>query len=135
MGRKTTTFFVKQGSAYNMALESGPKDIKANLAEIVKLVWGDLFYLTVPEDRIAQLKNNNLLMTVRLEAGLTPVGYTPIKEENINSDGDESMAAAVAKGVTKGMGVPILNYIMAMGAGGCVIFIACLAMGWINIGK
>lgn len=139
MGRKVTTFFAKEGTAYNMALESGEVEVKQDLSkrenfgEIAKILWGEEFYNTVPEDRRRQLETRAITMTVEIERGLTPEGYTPITEEGINSDGDEAMGAAVAKGVNKGMGIPFLYHIFAFGFGSAITFVGCLLMGWIKL--
>lgn len=133
-GKKITTFFAKEGTAYNMALESGEKEVKnANFGEIAEIIWGEEFYKTVPEDRRKQLETNKLTMTVDIEQGITPTGYAPITEVNIASDGDENMAAAVAKGVTKGMAIPWINYVFSIGCGAGLTFVACLLMGWIKL--
>jgi hypothetical protein len=139
MGRKVTTFFAKEGTAYNMALESGDVEVKQDLSkgenfgEIAKIIWGEEFYKSVPEDRRRMLETKAITMTVNIESGITPIGYAPITEQNISADGNENMAAAVAKGVTKGMGIPWINYIFSIGCGTGITFAICLLMGWIKL--
>ena len=136
--KKVTVFLGKEGTAYNYALEGFEEttiEVKEKLSEWMKLLWGDAFWMTIPEDRRQQCDEKTIRLTVALEKGMTPEGFAPITEKDINNDGDEAMAAVWAKGVNKGAATPIINYLLAIGAGAGVTFAVCLAMGWIQLAK
>lgn len=70
-----------------------------SLGNALKNVWGDEFYNEVPEERRKEVEDSKILVTVDLEPGLTPPGYSPVSEEDINEEQDREAAKIFGKGL------------------------------------
>lgn len=104
-----------------------------SLAEAVEHKWGAGFWNTVPLERKEQLADNKMLVTVGLESGLTPLGYKPITERQINKKANEDMASLIARGVSGAVKTPILNYLPWIGTG-VAIGLVLVAIGLLQVG-
>lgn len=105
-----------------------------SLAEAVKYRWGDLFWASVPEPMKEKLMSDKLLVTVELEPGFTPEGYQAITEADINQQGDEEILKLYAQSAKAALGRPIVDTVATMMAGGLVIIVAAILLGWIQVG-
>lgn len=131
-GRPYTRFFGKEGTAYTWLLE-GHKKLRGEkkrvkvkfktLGDLVKSIWGKEFFATVPEERREELAENNVLLTVDLEPGITPKGNEPITESVILNKADEDAAQLWASSIKGAINEPIIKTLMYLGCGAGV--------GWI----
>jgi len=176
LGKKVSTFFGKEGTAYSWTLMGySPKrfkdveepedyldpvtnEIKTRMVKsrvavdeegegsslvdkifdtvesLIITLWGEKFYLTVPEEQKKQLRENKVVMTVDLEPGLTPKDYQPITEEDINEEGNQYMAQLLASAAKASLSPGVLNTVALMGFGGLVTAVAFMLMGWVPVG-
>lgn len=131
-GRPYTRHFGKEGTAFTWILEGHTK-IKGklkqvtkrfkNLGDMVKSVWGQEFFATVPEERREQLAENNVLLTVNLEPGITPKGYEPITESVILDKADEDAARLWSASIKGAIQEPLMKVLIYLGCGA--------GIGWI----
>ena len=176
LGKKVSTFFGKEGTAYSWTLSGySPKrfkdieeyedyldpvttEVKSRLIktrvpvdasgegssvvdkvfktveDLIILLWGEKFYLTVPDEQKKQLRENKVVMTVDLEPGLTPKEYKPITEEDINEEGNQYMAQLLASAAKASLSPGVLNTVALMGFGGLITAVAFILMGWVPVG-
>lgn len=118
-------------------LEWGPEKIEdmdvGSLEDALLVIWGEEFYKTVPEERKAQLQDSTVKLSVELEPGITPEGFSPITESDINNEGDRNIMQLWAEEAKGALKTPIFESAMAMGFGGLIVLVGCLLMGWIKI--
>lgn len=100
------------------------------LEDAVKARWGNEFYGTVPENMQEVLRNDKLLVTVNLEPGIVPEGYTPITESVIEEKADRDMASLIANSVKQGMKEPWIQWIFIFVAGMGAAMLLAKLMGW-----
>jgi len=151
-GRKVTTYFGKEGTAYTWMLQGFKPKVRSlgngevtyepiriehrfeSLEDAVVYAWGRKFYNTVPSRQREQLQDKEMLVTVDLEPGLTPEGYTPLTEEDINNEGDKRFYQMLGEAIRAGMKTPSLQWIFAVGTGIGIALIIALFFGFIPTG-
>lgn len=100
------------------------------LEDAVKFRWGDDDYNRTPEELQAKLRDKKVLVTVNLEAGITPEGYQPITEEVINKEGDQAMAALLASEVKEASKLDWKMILIILGCGAGILAIVSKALSW-----
>jgi len=70
-----------------------------SLADALKIVWEDEFLKEIPKDQLKQIEESKIFVTVDLEPGLTPEGYEPVAEEDIQSEQDREASKIFGKGL------------------------------------
>jgi len=68
-----------------------------SLRDALIAVWGEDFYNMIPEEQRKIIDDGKIYVTVELEGGLTPPGYRPISEDDINEEQDRSAARIFAR--------------------------------------
>ena len=138
-GRPFTRFFGKEGTAYTWILQGFHKitpkrgrpsknpgesrKIKlefSNLAELLKNLWGETFFASVPETQRIKLEENKVLVTVDLEPGITPEGYEPITDSTIRKKAKEDAAELIGRSLKGAVKTPIVQLLVTIGCGGFV---------------
>ena len=104
------------------------------LADAVEYKLGSKFYNTIPQKRRDELLDNKVYMTVELETGLTPKGYTPISEQDINEEGDKNFIKLLSQDLKGALQVPVLQYFFIMGFGGFLTMIGLILFGYMPVG-
>lgn len=139
--RNFARFFGKEGTGLTWRLlgfggsAKKPKKIDLefdSLEEVVKHKWGSDFYGTVPEAMQQKLQDNRLLVTVGLEPGITPKGYTPITEDIIEDKADKDMAKLFGEAAKQGTTQSIIQVLPWIGAGSALTFVGLLLLGVIG---
>lgn len=139
--RNFARFFGKEGTGLTWRLlgfggsAKKPKKIDLefdSLEEVVKHKWGPDFYGTVPEAMQQKLQDNRLLVTVGLEPGITPKGYTPITEDIIEDKADKDMAKLFGEAAKQGTTQSIIQVLPWIGAGSALTFVGLLLLGVIG---
>lgn len=98
-GKMVTRFFGKEGTAYTWRLE-GNEEIKVGpLPELLKGIWGDKFYLEIPRGQRDAVEDENVYVTVKIGEGLTPEGFSAIKEEDITHEEETRAARTLGTGI------------------------------------
>lgn len=88
MKKPVTRFIAKEGTAYTWRTEQ-TKEVKiGSLWEAVRLVCGSEFYNAFPPQERAMLEKSGINVTVNLEDGLKPEGFTAVSEEDIFTETD-----------------------------------------------
>jgi len=105
-----------------------------NLAEVLEWKWGTKFYSTIPQKRKDELLDNQVNLSVELQDGLTPKGYTPITEQDINDEGDRNFLRILALEAKGAINIPYVQYIFIMATGGLLILGAAILLGYIPVG-
>lgn len=114
-------------------IEWEPKKVSLEfptLATAVEHKWGKEFFETVPEDRKKQLMDDKMFVTVNLEPGITPEGYKPITESQIQAKADENMAELLAYKFKQLAKKAVIDWIFPALAGAGALAIASKLMGW-----
>lgn len=139
--RNFARFFGKEGTGLTWRLLGfggtikKPKKITLKFPTLelaVKHKWGEDFYGTVPEAMQQKLQDTQLFVTVGLEPGITPKGYTPITEDIIEEKADKDMGNLFAE-ATKSITKPsIFQWLPWIGAGSALTFVGLLVLGVIG---
>lgn len=100
------------------------------LEDALKYRWGKEEYDVVPESMKQKLRDNSMLVTVNLEAGIVPEGYKPITESVIRKKANEDMAALIGKSVKGAISAGITDWLPYILAGAGIMAIASKFLGW-----
>jgi hypothetical protein len=120
--RPAMMFLGKEGTAYTWKEHSGKVDI-GKLDAALKTVWGEDFYNQIPPEQRALIEESKINVTVDLESGLTPEGYTPVSEEDIKTEQDRKAAETYWEGKKSADKPQLLNIIITVLAGVGIGFI------------
>jgi len=150
-GRPFTRFFGKEGTAYTWVLEGfhkltpkrgrpsknpgehGKVELSfPSLAGLLKSLWGETFFASVPETQRAELEENKVLVTVNLESGLTPEGYQPITESVIRKKSREDAKDLIGRGLKGAISKDWFERLAWIGAGAGITMFALLLLGVIG---
>ena len=104
------------------------------LEDAVKFKCGTDNYNAFPIAIKDKLKENKMMVTVGLEAGLTPEGYKPATEEMIWEKGNERVAEMFSGKIKSALKGGVIDKIPWIGTGGVIVLIGAILMGWIKIG-
>ncbi len=131
-GKMVTRFFGKEGTAYTykfQGAEGNGEEVTAvkigsgSLEDALIHVWGEDFYKEVPDAQKKLVENSKVYVTVDLESGLTPEGYTPISEEDINEEQDREAAKIFSKGLGATSKQQLYQGMLWAALGGLLIFV------------
>jgi hypothetical protein len=105
--RAVTRWLAKKGTAYCKKLESGEVG-NFTLYKVMQAVWGDDVIDALVDEQKQKLIDSNVLITVKLEEGLTPKGangedYKTMGELYIKNESDAEMARVFGENVRKEM--------------------------------
>ena len=120
-----------------LAVTAGPTQIDLEFPtvwEAVKFKLGEDFLRPFPEDKKALLQDDKFLVTVDLEPGLTPEGYTPATEQDIADKGDRDMAKLLGEAAKMALHGGMLDKIPWIGMGVALGLVGAMALGWIPVG-
>jgi len=125
-----TRYLGIEGTAYTWRVKAGSWEKLGSLHDAVRAVWGEDFYLTVPERQRKTLEESRIQVTVGLdESPLTPEGMRSISEEDIKQEEDRQAAKtlwAENRAAQKGFYV---NLLLAGGTGfGVALFLVMLGI-------
>ncbi len=144
MNRLKTIFFAKEGTAYTWMLQGftsdadNPDKVKLEfptLWDAVRHKLGDEFLKPFPQDKREILMEDKMLVTVDLEPGLTPAGYTPATEQDISDKGKRDMAKLLGEAARQALHGGMLDKIPWIGVGIAVGVVGAIALGWIPVGS
>ncbi len=145
-GQRRTTYFAKRGSAYTWNLMDGEEVRIGSFWDALNTLWSapeqQKLITKIPEREAQLLRNNQIWVTVDLEAGYKPPASNPdgkefqaITEEDLATEGDKEMARIFAEGAKGATRTPIIPILLALGSGGLLITLAFGLLGWLHIGK
>ena len=143
MNRLKSVFFAKEGTAYTAKLEGfSGTDEKPTMIELkFPTVWeavrnrlGDAFLRPFPEEQKKKLMNHKFLVTVGLEPGLTPEGYKPATEQDIDDKGNRDMARLLGEAAKMALHGGMIDKVPWIGVGVALGLVAAMALGWIPVG-
>lgn len=92
------------------------------LEDAVRFRWGEEYDSGVPERLQVMLRDDRIFVTVGLEAGIVPKGYTPITESVIEDKADEEMALKFAEAEKKSRKQDMFERIAWIGTGIAIAF-------------
>ena len=95
-----------------------------SLKDALENIWGKKFYDELPPKLQEKIEENQILVTVELESGLTPQGYSPISEEEINEEADREAAKIFGKGLGATVKAQLYQGMLWMALGVAITFIA-----------
>jgi len=142
MNRLKSVFFAKEGTAYTAKLEgfSGTDEEPTKIELEFPTVWeavrnrlGDAFLRPFPEEQKKKLMDHKFLVTVGLEPGLTPEGYKPATEQDIDDKGNRDMAKLLGEAAKMALHGGFIDKIPWIGFGVAVGIVGCMALGWIPV--
>jgi len=99
-----------------------------SLKEALVNLWGNAFYSEIPKEQRDTIEENKVLVTVDLEEGLTPPGFDPIMEEDIDIEMDREAAKIFGKGLGSTTKQQLYQGMLWMSLGALIIFI-CYNIG------
>jgi len=143
MNRLKSVFFAKEGTAYTAKLEGfSGTDEKPTMIELeFPTVWeavrnrlGDTFLRPFPEEQKKKLMDLKFLVTVGLEPGLTPAGYLPATEQDIDDKGNRDMARLLGEAAKMALHGGMIDKVPWIGMGIAVGLVGAMALGWIPVG-
>jgi len=127
-----TRYIGIEGTAYTWKMESGRWKKLGSLADATKTVWGEDFWITVPETQKEKLEESRIQVTVGLDkAPLTPAGMRSISEEDIKQEEDRQASKTFWSEHGSQMRGYFINLILAGGTG----FAVCAALVLLGIIK
>lgn len=158
MNRLKNIYFGKEGTAYTAKLmgfsgkprmhdpdnaenneaEEGPTQIELEFPtvwEAVRLKLGDSFLRPFPEEQKKLLQDEKFLVTVDLEPGLTPEGYTPATEQDIADKGKRDMAKLLGESAKMALHGGMIDKVPWIGMGIAIGLVGAMALGWIPVGS
>ena len=142
MNRLKSVFFAKEGTAYTAKLmgfsgtEKEPTKIELKFPtvwEAVRFKLGDEFLRPFPEEQRKLLQDEQFMITVGLEPGLTPKGYKPATEQDISDKGDRDMAKLLGEAARMALHGGMLDKIPWIGVGVALGLVGAMALGWIPV--
>lgn len=104
------------------------------LWDAIKFKLGDAFLRPFPKDKRDILMEDKLLVTVGLEPGLTPEGYSPATEQDIENKAKRDMANVLATGVRNSLVGGFIDRVPWIGMGVALGIVGAIALGWIPVG-
>lgn len=140
-GRAFARRFGKEGTAYTWKLlgfsdtTKKPKKINLKFPTLEAAVvhkWGDKKYAEVPENLQKMLQDNQMLVTVGLEPGVTPKGYEPITESVIRKKSREDAKELIARGLKDAVSRDLFERLAYIGSGAGLVLIGMLLLGVIG---
>jgi hypothetical protein len=99
-GKSVTRWLAKSGTAYTKRLETGEVG-EFTLYRIMQAVWGNDVINELQDEQKQKLIKSEVMLTVRLEEGKTPVGYKQRSESYIKKESDQDMAAMFGENVKR----------------------------------
>jgi len=142
MNRLKSVFFGKEGTAYTAKLlgfsstDEDPTKIELEFPtvwEAVKYRLGEDFLRPFPEDKKELLMNEKFLVTVGLEPGLTPEGYKPATEQDIEDKGNRDMAKLLGEAAKMALHGGMIDKVPWIGMGVAIGLVGAMALGWIPV--
>jgi hypothetical protein len=129
MGRIVRAYLGKLGTAYTFTPATTPKGKASRVGSLYDGVMALPSWKTeeenIKEDMIKELKDSKIFVTVDLDIGYTPEGYTQMSETDVKSEANASMMGMVGEGIREEMEKRDWVTILALlGAGGFVVFVA-----------
>ena len=143
MNRVRNIFFAKEGTAYTAKLLGfdGDSNIPVEVDLEFPTVWdavkfklGDNFLRPFPRDKRDILMEDRFLVTVDLAPGLTPQGYKPATEQDIDEKGDRDMARLLGSAAKMALHGGVLDKVPWIGMGVALGIVGAIALGWIPVG-
>jgi len=125
VGKRTITRYLgKRGTAYTFSLEGGKVKKIGSIYDAVVLLWGQDKVDKIKTEELKLLKDSQIFITVDLEKGITPEGYHPMSESDINTEANISMANLIGKAIRDELASSdFIKVLGLLGAGGCLIFL------------
>ena len=94
-----------------------------SLKDALTDLWGKKFYNEIPPKQQKLLDESKILVTVELEPGLTPKGYSPVSEEEIDAEADREAAKVFGKGLGATVKAQLYQGMLWMALGVALTFI------------
>ena len=94
------------------------------LKDALVTVCGKEFYETVPDEQKTKIEDGKVFVTVELEPGLTPEGYSSVSEEDINEDQDRNAARIFARSLAGSTKSELYKGLLWAAVGALLCFIA-----------
>ena len=127
-----TRYLAMEGTAYTWEIENGIWKKLGGLGDVIRSIWGEDFWATVPENKRIIIEDSRVQVTVGLKkAPLTPAGMRSISEEDIKQEEDRRASQTfwnAHTGLNRGY---FINLILAGGTG----FAVCAAMIFLGLIK
>lgn len=99
-----------------------------SLKDALVNVLGKKFFSEIPEKQQKLVDESKILVSVELESGLTPIGYSPISEEEIDAESDREAAKIFGKGLGATVKAQLYQGMLWMALGVAATFI-CYNIG------
>jgi len=97
--KSITRYIGKEGTAYVwQTVQDKLTEIPGGLPAALLSLWGKKFYESIPEPQRRKVEENSLCVTVDLEDGLTPPGFSSVSEEDIKREEDREAARTLWQG-------------------------------------
>ena len=81
-----------------------------------------------------KLMDHKFLVTVGVEPGLTPEGYKPATEQDIDDKGNRDMARLLGEAAKMALHGGMIDKVPWIGMGVAIGLVAAMALGWIPVG-
>lgn len=135
-GKRVLNYLGKRGTAYTWRIMPYPgQNMKiGSLWDGLNAVWDTKLIEKIPEEAKALLKDSSLFVTVEIDKGLTPPGYSAITEETIISEGSKTMAEVFARARKNANKPNFMLTLLALGSGGLLTVFILGLLGWLSIG-
>lgn len=127
------TDFVPETEDVKAPIEWADKEITVEfptLEDAIKATVGEKEYEIFPDKLKDKFREDKVLVTVGLEPGITPEGYTAITETIIEREGDKDMANLIAKGVKGSLKTDMIRDIALIFAGMGGMALISKLFGW-----
>ena len=109
----------------NVPVVSGLQgELLGSLKDALITEWGKEFYNEIPEKEKKLVENSKIFVTVDLEPGLTPEGYSPVSEEDINEEQDRNASRIFAKSLQQSSRSELYKGLLWASVGALITFIA-----------
>lgn len=95
-----------------------------SLEKVLTGLWGKKFFDEIPPKQRKIIEDNKILVTVELESGLTPEGFSPVSEEDIKEEEDRAAARIFAKALAPGAKQELYKGFLWASLGALLTFIA-----------
>lgn len=118
--RTITRFYGKEGTAYTWLFKGGVNAKIGSLAKALKSIWGEDFWSLFAEnepEKAKQLEKSKVNVTVEIEEGFTPEGFTSVSEEDIKREEDRAAAQTFWRGKRSEEKRQVLDYLIIGMAG------------------
>lgn len=97
--RAVTRYIAKEGTAYLWQTDQDKfKRVAGGLPTLLKHLWGEQEYDTMPEDLRHKCEDDKVLVTVDISDGLTPEGLQSVSEEDIKREEDREACRTLWEG-------------------------------------